>query len=74
MKNTTMKNIFVKFKNGSEARYEQVAYFGFNASYGFIIIERTNGLRISINKDEVMFVEEYTDLKKVVKEAIEGWD
>lgn len=56
-----MKKIFVRFKNGSEARYDEVAYFGFNTNAGFITIELKNGLRVSINKDEVLFLEEYTE-------------
>jgi hypothetical protein len=56
-----MKKIFVRFKNGSDARYEQVTRFGFDDRCGFIAIELSNGVHISINKDEVLFTEEYTE-------------
>ena len=57
-----MKKIFVRFKNGSEARYDMVVKFGLDPACGFFSIELSNGVRISINKDEVLFIEECTDL------------
>ena len=56
-----MKKIFVRFKNGSEARYDQVAYFGYDMKGNFLVIELSNGLRVSVNKDEVLFTEEYSE-------------
>ena len=62
-----MKKIFIRFKNGSEARYEQVVEFGFDMKCGFISIELSNGVHISINKDEILFTEEYMEHEKIAE-------
>lgn len=68
-----MKKIFVRFKNGSDARYEQVTRFGFDDRCGFIAIELEDGLRVNINKDEVLFTEDYTEPEKGAEEPGEDF-
>lgn len=56
-----MKRAFIRFKNGNEARYEQVYEIWFDDKSGLFVITISKGLSVFVNKDEILFIEKFTE-------------